>query len=84
MGLITGLLTFPLVPARGTAWVLDQIVRAAEREYYDPEPVLRELAALERDLTGGRIGEEEFDRREDELLDRLEEIEAHRRGTRGP
>lgn len=84
MGLVTGLLTFPLAPARGTAWVLDQVVLAAEREYYDPEPVLRELAALERDLTGGRIGAEEFDRREDELLDRLEEIEAHRRGTRGP
>ncbi|MBB1245631.1 gas vesicle protein GvpG [Streptomyces durbertensis] len=79
MGLITGILTLPLAPVRGTAWVLDQVVLAAEREYYDPAPVRAELAALERALTEGRIEEDEFDRREDELLDRLEEIEAYRR-----
>ncbi|MEV6401007.1 gas vesicle protein GvpG [Streptomyces sp. NPDC051907] len=78
MGLITGILTFPLAPVRGTAWVLDQVIQAAEREYYDPAPVLSALAALEQELIAGRITDEEFDRREDELLDRLDEIEAHR------
>ncbi|MBT2366098.1 gas vesicle protein GvpG [Streptomyces sp. ISL-10] len=82
MGLITSLLTFPFAPVRGTVWVLDQVVLAAEREYNDPEPIRRELAALERDLTSGRIGAEEFDRLEDRLLDRLEEITEHRRHTR--
>ncbi|MBB0243209.1 gas vesicle protein GvpG [Streptomyces alkaliphilus] len=81
MGLITGLLTLPLAPVRGTAWVLDQVVLAAEREYYDPGPVRAQLAELERELNEGLIGEEEFDRREDELLDRLDEIEAYRRNT---
>jgi hypothetical protein len=79
MGLITGILTFPLAPVRGTAWVLDQVILAAEQEYYDPAPVLAALAALEQELVAGRITDEEFDRREDELLDRLEEIEAYRR-----
>ncbi|MET7640924.1 gas vesicle protein GvpG [Streptomyces sp. NPDC005438] len=79
MGLITQLLTFPLAPLRGTGWVLDQVVRAAEEEYYDPAPVQRELRALERLLLDGQITEEEFDRREDELLDRLEWLEAQRR-----
>lgn len=82
MGLITSILTFPLAPVRGTAWVLDQVVLAAEREYYDPARVRSELAELEQDLISGRIGAEEFDRREDILLDRLDEIEAHRHRLR--
>jgi hypothetical protein len=82
MGLITGILTVPLAPLRGTAWVIEQVLDTAEREYYDPEPVRAELAELEKELLGGRIGEEEFDRREDDLLDRLEWLEAHQRRLR--
>ncbi|MEU6504167.1 MULTISPECIES: gas vesicle protein GvpG [Streptomyces] len=85
MGLISNILTLPLAPVRGTVWVLDQVVQAAEQEYYDPEPVRARLAQLERDLNNGLIDEEEFDRLEDELLDRLDEIEAYRNSTRqGP
>ncbi|MGW5638304.1 gas vesicle protein GvpG [Streptomyces sp. NPDC003832] len=80
MGLLTQLLTLPLAPVRGVTWVVDQVVEAAEQEYYDPEPVERELAALEKDLLQGRIDQAEFDEREDRLLDRLEEIAAYRRG----
>ncbi|MDC7335570.1 gas vesicle protein GvpG [Streptomyces lydicus] len=82
MGLITDLLTFPLAPVRGTVWVLDQVLLTAEREYYDPEPVRAELAQLERELVEGRIEDEEFDRREDELLDRLEWLEANQQRLR--
>ncbi|MGQ4485589.1 gas vesicle protein GvpG [Streptomyces sp. 372A] len=82
MGLITQLLTLPLAPVRGTVWVLDQVVHAAEEEYYDPEPVRALLAQLEQELNSGLIGAEEFDRREDELLDRLDEIEQYRNGAR--
>ncbi|MFH8438985.1 gas vesicle protein GvpG [Streptomyces sp. NPDC018007] len=85
MGLISSILTLPLAPVRGTAWVLDQVVQAAEQEYYDPEPVRAQLAQLEQDLNNGLIDDEEFDRLEDELLDRLDEIEAYRNSTRqGP
>ncbi|MEU7342081.1 gas vesicle protein GvpG [Streptomyces sp. NPDC007074] len=79
MGLLTQLLTFPLAPVRGVGWVVDRVVEAAEREYYDPEPVERELAALERALLEGRIDQAVFDEREDQLLDRLDEIAAYRR-----
>ncbi|MCT4353918.1 gas vesicle protein GvpG [Streptomyces sp. Je 1-79] len=79
MGLLTGILTLPLAPLRGTAWVVDQVLLAAEREYYDPEPVRAQLAALVDDLANGRVDAEEFDRREDALLDRLDEIEEYRR-----
>ncbi|MEU8994936.1 gas vesicle protein GvpG [Streptomyces caniferus] len=76
MGLITQILTLPAAPVRGTVWVLDQVLLTAEREYYDPAPVREELAALEQQLLDGSIGEDEFDAREDELLDRLEWLEA--------
>ncbi|PWI42933.1 gas vesicle protein GvpG [Streptomyces sp. ICBB 8177] len=84
MGLITQILTLPLAPARGSAWVIQQVVRTAEAECYDPAPVRAQLAALEQDLLDGNIDEEEFDRREDELLDRLEWLEAEYARLRGP
>ncbi|MFD7609456.1 gas vesicle protein GvpG [Streptomyces sp. NPDC059828] len=80
MGLLTQLVTLPLAPVRGVAWVMDRVIEAAEDEYYDPAPVHRALAELERQLLAGDIDEETFDRREDELLDRLEEIQAYQRG----
>lgn len=79
MGLITQLLTLPLAPVRGAVWVMDQLVLTAEQQYYDPEPVRQQLAALEQELLDGRITEEEFDRREDDLLDELEWRQAYQR-----
>ncbi len=72
MGLIGEVLLLPFAPARGSAWVIRQVLREAERLYYDPATVRAELTRLEEQLTSGEIDEEEFDRREDELLDRLE------------
>ncbi|MBE1534555.1 gas vesicle protein GvpG [Actinomadura algeriensis] len=83
MGLITQVLTLPLAPVRGVGWVLDQVVQTAEQEYYDPAPVRAELRELERALLEGRIDEEEFDRREDELLDRLMWLEERWREING-
>ncbi|GHB46480.1 gas vesicle protein [Streptomyces xanthochromogenes] len=74
MGLLKELLLLPAAPVRGTFWVLGQVAAEAERQYYDPATVRRELAALEKQLTSGEIDEAEFDRREDELLDRLEHL----------
>jgi hypothetical protein len=81
MGLLTQLLTLPLAPVRGVNWVVERVLEAAEREYYDAEPVERELAALERALLEGRIDQDTFDEHEDKLLDRLEEIAAYWRGN---
>lgn len=82
MGLITNILTLPLAPVRGTVWVLDQVLLTAEREYYDPEPVRQEMRQLERQLLDESITPEEFDRREDDLLDRLEWLEANQQRLR--
>jgi hypothetical protein len=72
VGLIGEVLLLPFAPVRGSGWVIKQLVREAERIYYDPSAIRAELARLEEQLEAGEITEEEFDRMEDELLDRLE------------
>ncbi|MFF4760756.1 gas vesicle protein GvpG [Streptomyces sp. NPDC001292] len=72
MGLVSEVLLLPFAPVRGSAWAIRQVLREAERIYYDPATVQAELARLEEQLEAGEISAEEFDRREDELLDRLQ------------
>jgi hypothetical protein len=83
LGLITEILILPLAPVRGVGWVVDKLVSVAEQEAYDPAPVQEELANLERDRTAGRIDEEEFARREEALLHRLQEIRAYQLQQQG-
>ena len=72
MGLVTGLLTLPLAPVRGVAWVAEQLAAEAERELYgDPETLRRELTELQRDRAFGQIDDEEYTEREAALLARL-------------
>ena len=74
MGLITGLLTLPLAPVRGVAWIGEQIADEADRQL-DPEArIRRELGRLQVEHELGELSDEEFERREDELLERLEEV----------
>jgi len=72
MGLIGEVLLLPFAPVRGSGWVIRQVLNEAERLYYDPATVRAELARLEERLEAGELDDEEFDRQEDELLERLE------------
>lgn len=71
MGLFTGLLTLPLAPVRGVAWVAEQVVEEAERQLYDEGAIRRELLELELAHEDGDIDELERRDREEELLERL-------------
>ena len=71
MGLITGLLTLPLAPVRGTVWVAEQLRAEAERRMDDPAYIEQQLADAEASYERGEITEEEFELLEDELLRRL-------------
>ena len=71
MGLITGLLTLPLAPVRGTVWIAEQILAEAERQMDDPAYIEQQLADAEASYDRGEISEEEFEVLEDELLRRL-------------
>jgi hypothetical protein len=71
MGLFTGLVTLPLAPVRGVAWVVEQVASEAERELYDEGEIRRQLLALELEFDDGLITEQERRHREEELLGRL-------------
>lgn len=71
MGLITGLLSLPLAPVRGTVAVAEQVRRQAEREFYDPGRIRRELEEVDRLRNAGELTDEEADAWEEELVDRL-------------
>jgi len=71
MGLFKELVLLPLAPVRGTAWVAEQIADEADRRLYDEDNIKREMVQLEIDHEEGAIGDEERERMENDLLERL-------------
>jgi hypothetical protein len=71
VGLITGLLTLPLAPVRGTVWLAERIQEQAEAEMNDETALRQQLAELEAARESGEYDEAELDAAEDELLEQL-------------
>jgi hypothetical protein len=71
MGLISGLLTLPLAPVRGTAWLAERIQEQAEQELYDEDTIRAQLMELEEARQTGEYSEEELAEAEDVLIERL-------------
>jgi hypothetical protein len=78
MGLFTGLLTLPLAPVRGVAWIAEQVVDEADRQLYDEGSIRRELLQLEIDADDGKLDEGEREELEEALLTRLAISQARR------
>jgi hypothetical protein len=71
MGLISGLLTLPLAPVRGVAWIGEVVQEEAERQLAsesDPELALAELDVAR---AAGEIDEEEAAEIETQLIEEL-------------
>jgi hypothetical protein len=72
MGLLTGLLTLPLLaPLRGVLWVAEVVRDDAERQYYDPAEIRRQLELVDEARRSGELPEEKCAALEGELLARL-------------
>lgn len=70
-----------LLPVRGPAWIFRQIHKTAQQELAnEAESITAELSELYMMLDTGKITEAQFDAREKELLNRLDEIQE--RGIR--
>jgi hypothetical protein len=74
VGLITGLLTLPLAPVRGTVWLAERIQEQAEEELYDESAIRAGLLELEAARQAGDLDERELAEAEDALIERLMEI----------
>ena len=81
MGLITGLLTLPVAPLRGTVAVAEQVLRAAEDEFYEPGRIRAQLDDVERRRESGELTDDEATAWENELIERL--MAAPRRPREG-
>ena len=71
MGLITGLLTLPLAPVRGTVWIAERILEQAEAELDDEGAIVTQLMEIDAAREAGEISEQEAAEAEDMLLERL-------------
>jgi hypothetical protein len=71
MGLITGLLTLPLAPVRGTIWLAEKLEERAVAEMSDESEIREALLELEAARETGEFDEDELAAAEDALIERL-------------
>ena len=71
MGLLSGLLSLPVAPLRGTIAVAEQVLRQAEDQFYDPARIRAELEEVARRREDGTLTDDEATAWEDALIERL-------------
>lgn len=71
MNLLTLPFRLPLLPVRGVIRLAEIIRDEAEREYYDPLTVRRELEEVAEAAASGQISADEAAQREQEIVGRL-------------
>jgi len=71
MGLLSGILMAPFAPIKGTVWVAEKIQDEAERQYYDPGAIRRQLEEVAQARRDGELSDEEATAMEKELVQRL-------------
>jgi Gas vesicle protein G len=74
MGLLTLPFRLPFLPMQAIVRLAEIIQEEAERTYYDPATVRRELAEIERARTSGDISEEEAAQLQNEVVARLTQV----------
>ena len=71
-----------LAPIKGVMFIARKIGEQAEEEFLDEDGVRQELRGLYMLLETGEISEEDFTEREEQLIERLEEIEEYKKNGR--
>lgn len=71
MNLLTLPFRLPFLPARGLIRLAEIIRDEADRQYYDPAAVRRELEEAAQAAASGQLSEEEVRQREHEAIGRL-------------
>jgi len=77
LGLITGLLTLPLAPVRGTIWLAERLEEKAYEEMTDETGLHQALLELEAARERGELGEDEVAETEDALIERFMAIRGY-------
>lgn len=79
MGLLSNLLFFPITgPVAGIRWSLRKVAQVVDEELTDDSSIKQELMELQMQLELGDIDDDEYVRREADLMARLREVRAWR------
>lgn len=79
MGLLTNILLAPFLgPINGTKWTLDKIQRVVREELTDDTSIKEDLMRLQMSLELGEIDDDEYIRREAEIMLRLRDVRRWR------
>lgn len=79
MGLLAKLLLFPVAgPIAGIRWSLEQVQNVVETELTDDSAIKQDFMELQMLLELGDIDDEEYRRREAQLMQQLREVRAWR------
>lgn len=71
-------LLFPfLIPIKGMAWIGQKLIDLAENELTDKSKVQEELLNLQMLFEMDEISKEEYEQKEEEILERLEAIRIY-------
>ena len=71
MGLIGSLLMLPLAPLQGMVWLASLLQEIAEKQLNDPEVLRAKLRDAEEAHRRGEMSDEELERVEDVVFERL-------------
>lgn len=69
-----------LAPVKGVVWLGEKLNEIAERELSDTGRIKEELMALQLQFELDQIGEQKYNEKEKELLDRLDAITKSKEG----
>ena len=88
MGLLTNILLAPFLgPIYGTKWTLDKVDRVVREELTDDTSIKEDLMALQLQLEMGEIDDDEYVKREAEIMQQLRAVrewrERYGMGTSG-
>jgi hypothetical protein len=79
VGLLSNLLLFPISgPVAGIKWSLRKVAQVVDEELTDDSAIKQELMELQMQLELGDIDDEEYVRREADIMLRLREVRAWR------
>jgi hypothetical protein len=79
MGLLSKILLAPFLgPVWGTQWTLEKVDRVVRDELTNDEPIKEDLMTLQLQLESGEIDDDEYVRREAEIMKRFREVREWR------
>jgi hypothetical protein len=75
MGILFNILAFPVMgPIKGMKWIAEKVDDAVQQTVSNKGKIKEDLLELQMQLEMGKITEEEFNRQERELLEKLDRL----------